>query len=450
MKKIFSISFFLCAVLSFTGCVSEEEDIFDKSAAERLNEASDLYSARLGAQPNGWAMQLYPTMENEAPYGNGYLVLCDFNPNYTVKVAMNNSLTSNAYMEDLSMWEVLTDNGAVLSFNTYNKVMHMFSSPEDVPSTGTADEPNNETGKGIGGDYEFIIVDAPEDASYMMLKGKKRGTYNLLTPVEEGVNYEAYLADVKAFHSQMFPSNAPTFDVIHLGDSLLKMEGTNDGIPNIYPYDQDAILNESFNPFLVTKRGDSYYLRFRDARKVDDTRSVQEFRYMPDQDIFQSTNVENCYIDGDDPVRFFHASVTGGERGWTWKNAAETSSEGYSTLYTNLYDQLKAKGYTLQNLALRELGGELIFRLTVRKSTNTSIDFLFTVSKEEDGVTLVFSGAKNAAGETIMNQTPALQDMINFLSQKFIITAGKTKFNLNTIKLTSASDSNMWFVATLQ
>ena len=66
MKKILSISLILAAALAFTSCVKEEEDIFDKSAAERLNEASDLYSKRLMASPNGWAMQLYPTNEATA------------------------------------------------------------------------------------------------------------------------------------------------------------------------------------------------------------------------------------------------------------------------------------------------------------------------------------------------------------------------------------------------
>ena len=161
--------------------------LFDQSAAERLNAASDLYSARLTAQPNGWAVQLYPTTKNESPFGNGYLVLMDFNADHSVKCSMNNILSGNVYKSDVSAWEVITDNGPVLTFNTFNDVLHTFTDPEDVGITSGFG--NDETGTGIGGDYEFIIVDAPEDASYMMLKGKKRGTYNLLTPIEEGVDY---------------------------------------------------------------------------------------------------------------------------------------------------------------------------------------------------------------------------------------------------------------------
>ena len=79
MNKIFQLSLLLGASVAFAGCAGEEDNIFSQSAAERLNAASELYSSRLEAQPNGWVMQLYPTTDKEAPFGNGYLVLVDFN-----------------------------------------------------------------------------------------------------------------------------------------------------------------------------------------------------------------------------------------------------------------------------------------------------------------------------------------------------------------------------------
>ena len=76
MKKIF-VPLVLTAVvaLAFTSCAGEEDDIFSASAAERLNESSAKYSARLEAQPNGWAMQYYPTYQEEYPSGRGFLFL---------------------------------------------------------------------------------------------------------------------------------------------------------------------------------------------------------------------------------------------------------------------------------------------------------------------------------------------------------------------------------------
>ena len=58
MKKNIILLAMIGAGMAFTACSNEEDMLFDQSAAERLNAASDLYSARLTAQPNGWAVQL--------------------------------------------------------------------------------------------------------------------------------------------------------------------------------------------------------------------------------------------------------------------------------------------------------------------------------------------------------------------------------------------------------
>lgn len=428
-----------------TGCAGEEKDLFDQSAAERLNAASELYSKRLEAQPNGWAMQLYPTTDNESPYGSGYLVLLRFNADNSVYAAMNNSLSNNAFIDDTSAWQIVTDNGPVLSFNSWNDVIHTFSNPEDVGSTGTADAPNDETGTGIGGDYEYVIVDAPEDASYLMLKGKKRGTYNLLTPVEEGVDYEAYLADVKAFQNTMFPSGNPTFDVVHYGDSIYKMEGADDGIPNIYPYNSDAVLNEDFNPFLITKRGDDYYLRFRDSKEYNDV-SVQEFKYLTDKDIFESTDNEAYYIDGDSPLRFFNQEIEEGGTKWIWRSNS-SMSDAFSTIYTAVNDEFKKVNsrYSARSMRFLVKDGGLVLRIEYGTG-NANADFNFSYTKEEDGFKLTYLEPATSGATNIMNRVPSIQTMLNALSGKMTVSAGTTKFNLSTIKLTSVSNPDLWVV----
>lgn len=454
MNKIFSFALIFGAALSFVACSpSEEDDIFSQSAAERLNAASELYSQRLTASPNGWAMQLYPTTDNEAPYGNGYLLMLRFHKNHTVDAAMQNDLTGKAYRTDSSTWQIITDDGPVLSFNTYNNVIHTFSNPEDVPSTGTPEDPNNETGTGIGGDYEFIIVDAPEDASYMMLKGKKRGTYNLLTPVEVGVDYQAFLADVSSFQNTMFASDAPTFNVVHFGDSIYKMEGANDGIPNIYPYDQDAILHESFNPFLITKVGEDYYLRFRDAKTYGDV-TVQNFKYVTDKDVFESVDNASYYISGDDPLRFFNQSLTEKKNTWAALTAYDRS-ESFNTLIENVISELKARKLTFTRFGMRmNEDGTLSVFVTYRNSMNytSNIYYTYNYAKDDTGLTLTYVGpdASNAsAGENLLNVAPSIKTLLETLSQKFKVVPATTGFNLKYIKLISDSDENSWFVMNL-
>lgn len=446
MNKIFSIALLCSAALSFTACVNEEDDLFDKSAAERLNEASDLYSQRLTASPNGWAVQLYPTKQDEAPYGTGYLLMFRFHANKSVDASMNNALSNNNYMTDTSTWEVITDNGPVLSFNTYNKVVHTFSDPEDVPSTGTQDTPNDETGTGIGGDYEFIIVDAPEDASYMMLKGKKRGTYNLLTPVEEGVDFESYLADVKSFQSTMFPTSSPTFDVVHVGDAQYKMIDFSNGVPNIYPYDGDPVMDQTFNPFLVTKRGNDYYLRFRDAKTYDDGVAVQDFKYDVEKDVFQSVDREDCYIDGDDPLRFFDQRIATDHARLQLLYSADKSSASMKEITDAINAGLKAvnKNYSLVGLYLLYDESAAKYYLRVQYGKSNVADYEFSYTKEADGVTFAYVQPKNSVAQNVLGRVAAIQTLLNSMSTKFTVGGLTTKFNLGTEKLTSTTDANFW------
>lgn len=444
--------------LALTSCAGEEDDIFDKSAAERLNESSAKYSARLEAQPNGWAMQYYPTYNDEAPYGSGYLILMRFNPDFSVDVSMDNRFSNNVYASATSGWEVIKDNGPVLSFNTFNSCMHAFSDPEDIPWTE-----DSEQSEGCGGDYEFIIVDAPEDASYMMLKGKKRNTYNLLTPIEEGVDYEEYLADVKAFHNRMFSANAPIGNYLCFGpDSIYHMDDANDGIPNIYPLGFDAIANESFNPFLITKRGQDYYLRFRDAFEKDYLEgTLQELRYDSIQDKFLGTDNPQFTIEGYPAHKFFREYLDAKGDHKFDVNVGDNMSDKFKTYMDNLVNDfatMKAnnkRAYAFLGLRLTWNAKNESFQWNVRYTpgtstpTNTGYNYNFETSGDRATFSYVSPGVdakgSDTAATNVRNTLASVATIIDLLSQEFVVSAAITSFDLTKLKLTSVSDPDLWF-----
>ena len=449
----------VCAGFALTGCAGEEDDIFSASAAERLNESSAKYSARLEAQPNGWAMQYYPTYNDEYPYGSGYLILMDFNPDYSVRVAMNNRFSDNVFATDVSAWEVISDNGPVLSFNTYNQCMHAFSDPEDIPWTE-----DSEQSEGCNGDYEFIIVDAPEDASYMMLKGKKRDTYNLLTPIEEGVDYEEYLADVKQFHNLMFSTTAPTGAYICFGpDSIYNLEDANDGIPNIYPLGTDAIANESFNPFLITKRGQDYYLRFRDAFEHGNIEgTLQELRYDSIQDMFIGTDNPQFIIKGYPAEKFFDEHLTSKRNYFDFDVKSAVMSEKFQAYIDQLTEDFSTltsknkKAYAFVGLRLQWDAKNEAYQWAVRYTpgTTTATQAVYNYTYENQDGNAVFGyvepgvdskGSADAA-TNVRNQLESVVAITELLGQKFVVTAANTAFNLSYVKLTSATDTDIWFV----
>lgn len=458
MKKIFNLSLMALSIISFTACSGEEDDIFDASAAERLNNASALYSARLTAQPNGWAMQYYPTYDNEAPNGKGYLLLTRFNRDMTVNVSgyewpewyeeqtgsAGSSETEwkcrykNEYREDTSPWEVITDNGPVLTFNSYNTSLHYFSDPDFRP-----------TGTGFGGDYEFIVVEAPEDASYMMLKGKKRGTYNLLTPIEPGVDYAEYMADVKAFQSKIFPTNAPTYNVLHLGDSIFKMEGAQEGLPNIYPYDGDAVVDERFNPFIMTRRGTDYYLRFRDKKQLTTGETVQDFRYNKLKDVFESVENAQYFISGDTISRFFiHAIKT--NKTWLLTRSASMSDD-VKQLYDKAYSDMRARNYTLSNVAF-SVDPSGVPSFSVRYSANqknSNALFNLTIKQKGEKVTMTMLPPSENL-QKLLTMFPSLSTFIEYFCQEFTGKPVTTGFDLNNIKLENSKNSGSWATFSLR
>lgn len=459
MKKIIYLSILLGAVLTATSCNHEEDDIFDASAAERLNAASALYSARLTAQPNGWAMQYYPTYDDEEPNGTGYLLLCRFNKDFTVDVSGYNwpkweqvynsgqgstewvCSYEQQYRSDTSFWEVITDNGPVLSFNSYNKVMHLFSDPD-----------YHETGTGFGGDYEFIVVDAPEDASYMMLKGKKRGTYNLLTPVEEGIDYEEYLADVRGFQSKMFSANAPTGALLVMGDSIYNMEDAGLGLPSIYQVGTDKVTNESFYPFLITKRGENYYIRFRDMLTKGEN-SVQEFVYDKDKDIFSAIGNDKCYIRGDSIGRFFDTSLYTKKRTWEI-NEGTLKSEAFAQHYQQIKDDfLSILKFNLKGMFLLVNNDVLTFRLTYRAvggKKDQNVEYLFKSSRNDDTFTLTFIEDSNNVATNTKTKVTAITTLLDLLQQDWKLAGGETQFDLNSIRLISTKDANTWLTMNLR
>ena len=82
MKKIYNLLFLLTALMTYSSCTSEVDDVFDKSSSERIEETMSNTNAILKANTKGWIMKYYAN----TMYG-GYNVYCKFNQDKTVTVA---------------------------------------------------------------------------------------------------------------------------------------------------------------------------------------------------------------------------------------------------------------------------------------------------------------------------------------------------------------------------
>src|SRR5574344_679885 len=168
MKKIYNLLFLLTALMTYSSCTSEVDDVFDKSSSERIEETMSNTNAILKANTKGWIMKYYAN----TMYG-GYNVYCKFNQDKTVTVASEIYGDGKEYS---SHYKFEQSQGAILSFDEYNPIFHFFSEPANSAGVGDA-------GKGMLGDFEFRIQSASNDSIVML--GKKHNTKIVMIPMAE-------------------------------------------------------------------------------------------------------------------------------------------------------------------------------------------------------------------------------------------------------------------------
>jgi hypothetical protein len=181
MKKTIYSILILFVTLGFQSCVNDEKEVFSKSASERMSEAMAKYSEILESPKNGWRLSYYAG-EDKA-YG-GYNMLISF-ADGKANVASEIAETDTIYH---SSYDIISNQGPVLTFDTFNPVMHFFGSP----SSSSLD--------GFQGDYEFVIMSASADS--VVLKGKKWKNKMVMTPMPEKTEWKSYLDSIITIQSE--------------------------------------------------------------------------------------------------------------------------------------------------------------------------------------------------------------------------------------------------------
>lgn len=177
MKKIYYL-LLLALPLILQSCFKDDDDVFDKTASQRMEERLIHDQQILMGATNGWVMEYFP--EKEQSYG-GYTLFVKFGENDAVTVA---SELANADQTEASMYELIADSGPVLTFNTHNSLFHYFSDPKNPDGIGPIDS-------GMGGDYEFLVVEATPER--VRLKGKKTGNTIIMTPIAPDVSWSTLM-----------------------------------------------------------------------------------------------------------------------------------------------------------------------------------------------------------------------------------------------------------------
>lgn len=227
LRNIFSIvAMMVLPSLTLTSCLSDEEDLFSQDSSNRLNEYLNETKAVLRSAPNGWVMDYY--VGDDQIYG-GYSYIVKFDSlTCTAMSEVTDTLVSTSY------YKMSTDDGPVLTFDTYNEVLHQLATPGST--TGSYE--------GMHADFEFIVMSAtPEE---VVLKGKKTGSIMTMRPLQ--VPAKEYLDSVNNVVENLIVStaegqlgNTDVTATIDLNDRSLELAAAGDTLNTAFVYTDKGI-----------------------------------------------------------------------------------------------------------------------------------------------------------------------------------------------------------------
>lgn len=167
--KMHTGKMFLAAVWAAgmcVACVNEVDDVFDRNATQRIEEAMAECDAVLQDSEFGWRFDYTPS--------NGAMV------NYVMRFHDGRVSMENAEGETSeSTYKVVNAEGPVLSFDTYS-ILHELADPSEYPY-----------GTGQGGEFEFVVDRVTADTVYV--RGRKSGSSFKLSRAAEGEIYRVRL-----------------------------------------------------------------------------------------------------------------------------------------------------------------------------------------------------------------------------------------------------------------
>lgn len=151
-------------------CLKNQEDLFDKSPSARMVEYLSDVRKILMEPENGWVMYYFP--DKSQIYG-GFT--------YTIKFGQESAEVGFELADDVnetktSLYRLGSDTGPMLSFDTQNPYIHHFSTP------------SSKLYQGMGGDFEFMILEV--DKEHVKMMGRRSGNIIVMRPISD--SFEEY------------------------------------------------------------------------------------------------------------------------------------------------------------------------------------------------------------------------------------------------------------------
>lgn len=436
-KKLYIIPLLAAASLSLSSCEESAGSIFDQSAAERLEQSKKDYADALCADGGIWEFQYFANHDEP-----GYVFVCEFTADGAVVFHTDHKWIGSTYKSEKSLWDVISDNGTVLSFNSFNTLFHIFSDPANITGkdapTNDRKEDIDETGYGHEGDYEFLLMD--NDGQSIRLMGKKRSLIAWLHRLPADTDPQAYLksiSDIRNSFSKKFTTLCLTEKAT---GARYDMTAFATGVPSVVPY-------LSTNPYAQTVTGNGIFttegFRFMNplivTRMDDTTWEISEFAWNEEG----ALESDNATITAQAPG----INISEVSRAWTLDKT--TMTEPMIAIHDAASAALQeSAGSTFSlnavELAFNSNNGKLLFSVTFTVGRRTCRDFGTIVVNEAGTEATIALTEANKASADFDAKVPEYTAFKALFSDEFTIE-NITPMNPEGIVFTSKTNPEISF-----
>ena len=178
MKNRILLAILFAAVLFTPSCLKDQKDLFDEPSSARMQSyLENVRDVLTYVTDEGWVMDYYPGSSFA-----GISIVLKFTEQEVTALS-----EKDPYTEETSTFRLTTDDGPVLSFDTYNSIIHEYATPSSTLYQAK------------GGDFEFDILKVSEEE--IVLRGKRSRNYCFLHPLFDDA--EDYLLAVKEMENSI-------------------------------------------------------------------------------------------------------------------------------------------------------------------------------------------------------------------------------------------------------
>jgi hypothetical protein bacD2_13693 len=248
--------------LGLQACLFQEDDIFEKSSANRATENVAELQELLVNVPNGWKMEYYPGTDYSM---GGITLLCRFDGNNVTLMSEVGSVKTASGKEASSLYKVTSEESTVLTFDSFNEFIHCFSEPIMGMNTN------------LEGDYEFVYMG--QEDNKVILQGRRYHNTMVMTPLTQGVNWKDYIGQLNLIEREAF---LKTYSLMVGGQEVGNAVRTS----HLFSLTVEGQTSSSV-PFIYTPEG----IRFKDEITIQG-KTVQNFVWNKEDMTFTSSDEE--------------------------------------------------------------------------------------------------------------------------------------------------------------